>query len=306
MYEQKLGQYNQVMGRDPKLAHTTKNNLLQGLFLGLQGVQRIADPANAPQGPLQYLGNARKQAELQTLAPQVQSLGAEVKARAAQRKSDLDAAKTQAQVVDIASKVQQRQYGMSHPGMETTTNDGVLYERPKGSTAPWQPAAGVKPPQRVPVVLPNGATVDVPGIDAVRFEAAQAEKEAEKAFQVGKINSDRYDDYRKELNDWSQKEAARSQQVSTWVNDGLSKSQQARELRTQAAGIAGTKEALDLNTKAAELEAEAQKSFNDAQQSKKTPKPTAPSSFTSPTNKKGIKVGGVSRAKDPLGLLSKP
>jgi hypothetical protein len=304
MYEQKLGQYNQVMNRDPKLAHNTKNDLLQGLFLGLQGVQRIADPANAPQGPIQYLGNARKQAELQTLAPQVQSLGAQVAARAAQRKADLEATKTKAEVLNIDSQIKQREYTQAHPGMETEKVDDVLYERPKGSSVPFKPAAGVTQPKKVQVKLPDGTVVEVPGIDAVRFETAQSEKDADRALQEGKINSDRRDDFRKELNDWSQKESQRSQKVSEWVDDGLAKSQQARDLRNQAAGIAGTKEALEMTTKAAELEAESQKLFNNAKQSRPTPKPSAPGTFVAPKNNRRVKVGGTRKPNDPLGLFN--
>lgn len=300
----KLGQYNQVAQQDPKLKHTVKNNILQGLFLGLQGVQRIADPDRAPQGPIKYLGEARKEDKLNRMAPLIQSLGAQVSARREQQKADLATQNTQSEIKARDTDRQIKQYNQEHPGMEIIKDgDGNILERPKGSTEAFKPAGGTTPVKKIPITLSDGRSVEVPTIDAVRLDTAKAERDTERLFQEGRINQEQVETHRKEMDDWRQKEETRTNQVVTWTNDALSKDQEAKSLREQAKTIPGTKEALDLETKAAAAEVERDRLFNQAKTSTPTPKPSTPTSFSAPS---GTVPGKrkVSKASDPYNLLN--
>lgn len=302
-YANKLGEYNALQAQDPKLKHNFKNNLLQGLFIGLQGLQRIADPQNAPQEPVKYLGQARKDYKLNQMTPMLQGLNAQVGARAAARKEDLATQNVQSEIKARDTETTIKQYNQTHPGMETIKDeDGNILERPKGSSQPYKIAGGVTPVKKIPITLSDGRSVDVPTIEAVKLDVAKTERETERLFQQGKINADQADQRRKELDDWRQKEETRTQQLVTWTNDALAKDQEAKSLRDQAKGIAGTKEALDLETKAATLEAERDRLFNQAKTSSPNPKPTTPTPFVAPAGT--VPGKKAKKANDPYNLLN--
>lgn len=299
----KLQEYNAVAQRDPKLKHNLKNNLLQGLFVGLQGLQRVADPERAPQGPIKYLGNARKEYELNQMSPMIQSLGSQVNARTAARKEDLATRNVESEIGARDSKRKIDEYNVTHPGMETIKDDeGNILERPKGSTQPYKPAGGIKPVKKSSVVLPSGERVEVPTMDAVRYETQKQEKENERLYQTGKINYDTKKDNDEKMDAWRKGEDVRGQQIVTWTNEALAKDDEAKRLRKQAEGIAGTKEALDLQTKADAAEVERDRLFNQAKTSSPADKPKLTGEFKAPAGT--VPGKKVTKANDPYNLLN--
>jgi hypothetical protein len=261
-YNKALGEFNTVLGQSPKLPHKMKNNIMQGLFLGLQGIQRIADPEHAPQGPIMGLGQARKNDKLAQIGARVQGLGAEVESRAKQRKVDLESRKTQTEIDKINYDIDAKEYERLHPGMEIQKgDDGSIYERPKGSGpgVEWKPAKGITQPQRVAVTLRDGTKVMTTGDKAIDREIASDYRQAQMDMEAGKFNAGALNDYEKELTKWSADNDKLIQEQKKLRADGQEKQAAAQELLRQAAALesqGGVKEASDLRAKAIEMNAE--------------------------------------------------
>lgn len=288
----KLGEYETVANRDPKLKHNLKNNLLQGLFLGLQGVQRLADPERAPQGPLQWLGQARKQDELQRMVPGIQGLQAEVGARQQAAKAGLEEQNIKSQIAAREQDMQIKDLKRKNPGMEIKNDPstGNLIWHKAGSDDPFVPVPGSTPAQMVPITSPDGTTtVQVPAKDALHSWQQEQEAANNRAFQEGTINQKQRDENNKRLDDWRQTEDARLTQVAAWTTDARAKSNLAFAKRQRAEKMPDTKEAFDLNKEADELEAEATRLSDLAATSRPTKKPTLTEAFQAPA---GTATGG--------------
>lgn len=282
-----------------------QNKWLQGLFLAAQAGQRIADPTNIagaydPKQPIQWLGNAKKQADLQRIQGELAPIYAQDQQRAGSLKAGIELEKELANLTK--TRAEAAQIGKTKP--ETREFGGRVYTTTDGGVT-WRDAQGIVAPPIVKRQLEGGETVELNARDVYTqekqdkrntetAEATRAAKEVEREIDATRYAVDDQARFETEQAEFQNKRAAVITEGEELQNQAGVLESQARDLEAKG----GASEAAKLREEAAKLRAQGRAKIRQGNEMK--PPRTKPKSYTVP---KTPKSGRVSRSKDPLGLF---